>query len=66
MSNTIANRTNVIQWPLLAQLDDLSYANDLTLSADAGERTMSVLDNVSSQLGLNIHRVKTKIARLDI
>ena len=50
----------------MAQLDDLSYADDLTLlphNLRLLQEKISDLDN-SAQLGLNIHRSKTKILRL--
>ena len=53
---------------MLTQLDDLSYANDLALlshnSRQLQEKT-SDLDNNYVQLGLNIHRQKTKILQLN-
>ena len=65
---TTANKRNGIQWTLLTQLDDLSYADDLALLShnlrQLQEKT-SDLDNNSAQLGLNIHRRKTKILRLN-
>ena len=60
---TTANKRNGIQWTLLTQLDDLSYADDLAvLSHDLQqlqEKTPD-LENNSAQLKLNIHRSKTK------
>ena len=65
---TTANKGNGIQWTLLTQLDELSYADDLVLLShnlrQLQEKT-SDLDNNSAQLGLNIHRRKTKILRLN-
>ena len=65
---TTANKRNRIQWTLLTQLDDLSYADDLALLIhnlrQLQEKT-SDLDKNSAQPGLNIHRHKNKILRLN-
>ena len=52
----------------MTQLDDLNYNDDLALFShnlrQLQEKT-SDLDNNSAQLGLNIHRHKTKMLRLN-
>ena len=65
---TSANKRNGIQWTMLTQLDDLSCADDLAVLSHClrqlQEKT-SDLDNNSARLGLNIHRRKTRILRLN-
>ena len=66
---TTANKINGIQWTLLTnELDALSYADDLALLSHKLwqlQGKTSDLDSNSAQLGLNIHRRKTKILRLN-
>ena len=66
---TTANKINGIQWTLSAnELDALSYADDLALLSHKLwqlQGKTSDLDSNSAQLGLNIHRRKTKILRLN-
>jgi glycosyltransferase A (GT-A) superfamily protein (DUF2064 family) len=62
MKSITRGKRNGIQWTLLNQLDDLDFADDLALLSQMQEKT-TLLCETSAQLGLNIHRGKTKILR---
>ena len=62
------DRKNGIQWTLWSQLDDLDFADDLALLSHSQQQMQeksSLLLNVSSQVGLNIHRGKTKVLKIN-
>ena len=55
---------NGIQWTLKTQLEDLDFADDLALLSHNQQQMQektSELAVISSQVGLNIHKWKTKI-----
>ena len=59
------NRRNGIQWTLWSQLDDLDFADDLTLLSHTHEQMQEktdLLNLVAAQTGLNIMN-KTQIMR---
>jgi hypothetical protein len=66
MKTVTRGKRNGIQWTLLNQLDDLDFADDLALLShnhqEMQEKT-TLLCETLAQLGLNIHRGKTKILR---
>ena len=68
MHETTVNKRNGIQWSISSQIDDLDFADDLALLSHTynqmREKT-SVLDTTAQQLGLNIHRRKTKVSRMN-
>ena len=68
MRTTTAGRRNGIQWSLTQQLEDLDFADDLALlshsHAQMQDKT-TTLNRISKQTGLNIHREKTKIMRIN-
>ena len=63
-----AERKNGIQWTMWAQLDDLDFADDLALLSHTQqqmqEKTSTIATN-SARLGLNIHRGKSKVMRVN-
>ena len=64
MKRTTGNRRNGIQWTLWSQLEDLVFADDLALYSHGYQQMQEKtepLNTVSTQLGLNINRSKTKI-----
>ena len=68
MHETIINKRNGIQWSISSQLDDLDFADDLALLSHTYNQMLektSVLDTTAQQLGLNIHRKKTKVSRMN-
>ena len=67
MQETTANKRSVIQWTIWSQLDDLDFAEDLALSSHSYNQMLgktSVLETTAQQVGLNIHRRKTKVLRV--
>ena len=68
MRSTTTGRKNGIQWSLTQQLEDLDFADDLALlshsHAQMQDKTVR-LDTISQQIGLNIHREKTKVMRIN-
>ncbi|CAH2330133.1 Hypothetical predicted protein [Pelobates cultripes] len=69
MKTSTSERRNVIQWTLWSQLDDLDFANDLALlshSQQQMQEKISVLAATSAQVGLIIHKEKTKILKSNI
>ena len=67
MKSTTDNRGG-IQWTLMKQLEDLDFADDLALLSHNHAQIkdkMNILNNKSQQLGLKIHRGKTKVMRIN-
>ncbi|KAL0159452.1 hypothetical protein M9458_043177, partial [Cirrhinus mrigala] len=59
---------NGIQWTLWKQLDDLEFADDLALLSHRQQQMqekINVVAFMSSQVGLNIHKDKTKILKVN-
>ena len=68
MRSTTTGRKNGIQWSLTQQLKDLDFADDLALLSHSHAQMQNktvLLDTISQQIGLNIHRGKTKIMRIN-
>ena len=68
MKTTVTNTRNGIQWTLTEQLDDLDFADDIALLSNTRNQMqdkLNTLNQRSQQLGLNIHKGKTKILRID-
>ncbi|KAK7095931.1 hypothetical protein V1264_005285 [Littorina saxatilis] len=68
MKESTNNRRNGIQWTLWSQLDDLDFADDLTLLSHNQQQMQEktdILTATSSQVGLNIHKDKTKILKIN-
>ena len=68
MRATTAGRKNGIQWSLTQQLEDLDFADDLALLSHSHAQMQNkteLLDTISQQIGLNIHRGKTKVMRIN-
>ena len=66
MRKATTGRRNGIQWTMWTQLDDLDFADDLALLSHSHNQMQDKttrLENISAQVGLNIHRGKTKILR---
>lgn len=64
MKTSTSKRKNGIQWTLWNQLDDLDFADDhalLSHSQQQMQEKTSVLAATSAQVGLIIHKEKTKI-----
>ncbi|KAK2189686.1 hypothetical protein NP493_99g00005 [Ridgeia piscesae] len=60
------NRRNGIQWTPGSQLEDLDFADDLALLSHSHQQMQEkteLLNTVSTQLGLNINRSKTRIMK---
>jgi hypothetical protein len=68
MRTSTANRRNGIQWTLWEQLEDLDCADDLALLSHSHQQMQDktvVLDSISAQVGLKIHKGKTKILKIN-
>ena len=66
MKKTTQNRRNGIQWTPRSQLGDLDFADDLALLSHSHQQMQEkteLLNTVSTQLGLNINRSKTRIMK---
>ena len=66
MKTSTAQRRNGIQWTLWTQLDDLDFADDLALLSHSQQQMQEKTNEVavtSRQLGLNIHRGKSKVLK---
>ena len=66
MKKTTKYRRNGIQWTPWSQLEDLDFANDLALLSHSHQQMQEkteLLNTVSTQLGLNINRSKTRIMK---
>ncbi|RXN17613.1 reverse transcriptase SR3 [Labeo rohita] len=68
MRSSTSRHKNSIQWALWKQLDDLEFADDLALLSYS-QQQMQVKINIvafmSSQVGLNIHKDRTKILKVN-
>ena len=68
MKMTTVQRTSGIQWTLWTQLEDLDFADDLALLSHSHQQMQdktTELAAVSLQVGLNIHKGKTKVLRMN-
>ncbi|KAK2191066.1 hypothetical protein NP493_60g03025 [Ridgeia piscesae] len=66
MKKTTTNRRNGIQWTPWSQLEDLDFADDLALLSHSHQQMQEktqLLNTVSTQLGRNINRSKTRIMK---
>ena len=66
MKKTKKYRRNGIQWTLWSQLEDLDFADDLALFSHSHQQMQEkteLLNTVSTQLGLNLNRSKTRITK---
>ena len=66
MKTSTRERRNGIQWTLWDQLDDLDFADDLALLSHSHQQMQektNVVAATSLQIGLNIHKDKTKILK---
>ncbi len=69
MKTSTSERRNGIQWTLWSQLDDLDFADDLPLLSHSQQQMQektSVLAATSAQVGLIIHKEKTKILKTNV
>ncbi|CAH2282124.1 Hypothetical predicted protein [Pelobates cultripes] len=67
LDHEYSENRNGIQWTLWSQLDDLDFADNLTLlshSQQQMQEKISVLAATSAQVGLIIHKEKTKILKI--
>ena len=67
MKTTTAGNRDGIQWTLLEQQDDLDFADDLALLSSSHQQMQektAKLAVISAQVGLNIHKGKTKILKV--
>ena len=70
MKNVTDRNRNGIQWTLWKQLDDLDFADDLALLSHNRQQMQSKteklkLNQESKLLGLNIHKGKTKVLKVN-
>ena len=68
MTTTTNGRRNGIQWTLWSQLEDLDFADDLALLSHSQQQMQdktNILAATSAQVGLNIHKDKTKILKIN-
>ena len=68
MKTTTAQRRNGIQWTLTTQLDNLDFADDLALLSHSRQQMQektTILADTSSQIGLNIHKRKSKVLKVN-
>ena len=68
MKTATSQRRNGIQWTLWEQLDDLDFADDLALLSHSQQQMQdktNVVAALSSQVGLNIHKEKTKVIKIN-
>ena len=66
MKKTTTYRRNGIQWTPWSQLEDLNFADDLALLSHSHQQMQEkteLLNTMSTQLGLNINRSKTRIMK---
>ena len=67
MKQGMDGRRNGIQWTLWEQLDDLDFADDIVLLSHSQQQLQSkttVLEQLSSTIGLQIHPGKSKVLRV--
>lgn len=68
MKNVTEGHRNGIQWTLWKQLDDLDFADDLALLSHSKTQMQNKTEKLlheSKQMGLNIHKGKTKILKVN-
>ena len=68
MKNVTDRNRNGIQWTLWKQLDDLDFADNLALLSHNRQQMQSKtekLNEESKQLGLSIHKGKTKVLKVN-
>ena len=68
MKTSTHNKRNGIQWTLTKQLDDLDFADDLALLSHSHhqmQKKTTAIANTSKQIGLSIHKGKSKIMKLN-
>ena len=68
MKMSTEEKKNGIQWTLWQQLDDLDFADDLALLSHTQQQIQHKTDTLSQSstcIGLNIHRGKSKILRVN-
>lgn len=68
MKSSTKQRRNGIQWTLWKQLDDLDFADDLALLSHNQQQMQdktTVLADTSTQVGLHIHKGKTKVMKIN-
>ncbi|PVD22635.1 hypothetical protein C0Q70_15890 [Pomacea canaliculata] len=68
MKQATSERRNGIQWTLWSQLDDLDFADDLTLLSHSHRQMQdksSEIQSASAQVGLHIHQGKTKLLKVN-
>ena len=68
MKTSTEEKRNGIQWTLMEQLDELDFADDLALLSHTQQQMQDKTDTLvqcSSCIGLNIHRGKSKILRVN-
>ncbi|VDO94353.1 unnamed protein product [Schistosoma curassoni] len=63
MKTSTSERKRGIQWISKMQLDDLDFADDLTLLSQTQQQMKEKMNSVAAAVGLNIHKVKSKILR---
>ena len=69
MKTSTAGKRNGIQWTLWTQLEDLDFVDDLALLSHTQQQMHEKTNDVattSAQLGLNIHRGKTKVLKVKV
>ena len=67
MKETTKGRRNGLQWTPWTQLEDLDFADDLALLSHSHEQMQAkttVLHNLSTSIGLQIHPAKSKVLRI--
>lgn len=68
MTSSTAQGNHGIQWTPWKQLDDLDFADDLALLSHTQQQMQEKTNHVAStsaQVGLNIHKDKTKILKIN-
>ena len=68
MRRSTAGRGNGIQWTMWTQLNDLDFADDLALLSHTQQQMQEKTSTISANsacIGLNIHRGKTKVLRVN-
>ena len=68
MKESTTNKRNGIQWTLWTQLDDLDFADDLALLSHTHGQMQDktdTVDDISASIGLNIHRGKSKVLKIN-
>ena len=68
MKTSTEQRRNGVQWTLWTQLDDLDFADDLALLSHSQQQMQdktTALADTSAKVGLNIHKGKTKVMKVN-